>query len=252
LAELTITGGRVYTPDGVRDADVFVADGTIRTLEPWESVAPRGQVVNARGLLVMPGAVDLHVHSRDPGFPEREDFDRLTAAAAAGGTTTVVDMPNTVPGVDRLDAFEDKVATVSGRSRIDFALWGLIRGGSSAEDLDAVAEAGAVGFKAFLGYAWRRGKRQVTQVFGGQDPDLEAPPDYGTLARLAPEVLRWSLPVSVHCEDVSILAASARQLREYADLLAARPAVAEAVAIAGVGAIALETGLKVHVVHVSS
>jgi allantoinase len=252
LADLTVAGGTVYTPEGPRQADVHVSDGAVRAVEPWGSLPPAGEIVDARGVLVLPGAVDMHVHSRDPGFPEKEDFDSLTAAAAAGGTTTVVDMPNTIPGVDRLEAFESKLATVSSRARVDFALWGLLRSGSQGEELEALAEAGAVGFKAFLGYAWRRGSGQVTQVFAGDDPDLEPPPDYGTLARLAPQLRRWSLPLAVHAEDVSVLSACGRPLRGYGDLLAARPPLAEAVAVAAVGETSLECGIEVHVVHLSS
>src|SRR5207237_10324924 len=119
-------------------------------------------------------------------------FDCRTAAAAAGGVTTVLDMPNTLPGVDQLDAFDEKLATVSPRARVDFGLWALLRSGSVPDQIDALAEAGAMGFKAFLGYAWRRSKRQVVQGIGGEDPDLEAPPDYGTLARMAPLIARWA------------------------------------------------------------
>ena len=160
-------------------------------------------------------------------------------------------MPNTIPAVDRLDSFEAKLERLSARAHIDFALWALIRAGTTPDDVDSLAEAGAIGFKAFLGYAWRRSTGQVTQTFA-PDPELEPPPDYGTLSRLAADVRRWSLAVAVHAEDASVLAAFARPLDRYQDVLASRPDVAEAVAVAGVGAVARETGLRVHVVHLSS
>jgi dihydroorotase len=160
-------------------------------------------------------------------------------------------MPNTIPAVDRLEHFESKLERLTQRAHVDFALWALIRAGSRSEDVDALAEAGAIGFKAFLGYAWRPANGQVTQTFA-PDPELEPPPDYGTLARLSADVSRWSLPVAVHAEDASVLTAFARPLERYGDLLAARPDVAEAVAVAGVGVVARETGLRVHVVHLSS
>jgi allantoinase len=251
LADFTLGGGLVYTPAGPVEADVHVRDGVVATVERSGRGSASRETVDAKGLLVLPGAVDMHVHGREPGLPEKEDFEHLTAAAAAGGVTTVVDMPNTIPAVDRLENFESKLERLSHRAHVDFALWALIRAGSRSEDVDALAEAGAIGFKAFLGYAWRPSNGQVTQTFA-PDPELEPPPDYGTLARLAADVSRWSLPVAVHAEDASVLAACARPLNRYQDLLAARPDVAEAVAVAGVGVVARETGLRVHVVHLSS
>jgi dihydroorotase (multifunctional complex type) len=208
--------------------------------------------VDARGLLVLPGGIDAHVHSRDPGFPEKEDFASLTAAAAAGGVTTVVDMPNTVPAVESVAVLEDKAKQASSRAIVDFALWGLLGGGTRTEDVEGLLDAGAVGLKAYLGYAIRRSNRQVVYLSGADDPDLEAPPDYGTVARLAPDLARRGAPLAVHCEDPGVLRAFQRPLERYADLLASRPALAEAVAIAALGVISQRTGVEVHVVHLSS
>src|SRR6202521_3330330 len=98
--DLVIAGGPVYTPEGPREADIHVSDGVSTSVDRHGSRPSGPLVVDARGMYVLPGAIDVHVHSRDPGFPEKEDFGTLTAAAAAGGVTTVIDMPNTVPGVD--------------------------------------------------------------------------------------------------------------------------------------------------------
>src|SRR5205807_9946399 len=97
-SDLVVRGGLVRAAAGLVEADVHVRDGVVTSLERGTG---RGrEEVDARGLLVLPGGIDAHVHSRDPGFPEKEDFGSLTAAAAAGGITTVVDMPNTVPAVE--------------------------------------------------------------------------------------------------------------------------------------------------------
>src|SRR5256885_16348199 len=89
----------VFTPDGPREADVRVADGVITEVE--RSAAGRGaRVIDVSGMYVLPGAIDVHVHSRDPGFPDKEDFGTLTSAAAAGGGTAVIDMANTGPAGD--------------------------------------------------------------------------------------------------------------------------------------------------------
>lgn len=232
-------------------ADVVVEDERIAAVGPD---LPSGgeEVMDARGLWLLPGGIDAHVHSRDPGFPEKEDFDSLTAAAAAGGITTVVDMPNTVPAVDSAAVFEGKVEQASARARVDFALWGVARSSSSEADLRGLCEAGAVGIKAYLGYAVRRSNGQVVYTLDLGDPDLEPPPDYGTLARFAPVLAEQRAPLAVHAEDPGILREFARPLATYADILAARPAAAEAVAVAALGELSLASGCDVHVVHLSS
>jgi allantoinase len=247
---LLLRGGRVYTPDGFRAADLRVEGG--RVVEVGTAIRGGGGEVDAAGLLVLPGAVDAHVHGRDPGFPEKEDFGTLTRAAAAGGVTTVVDMPNTIPTVDAPDVFREKAAAAASKALVDFALWGAIRSSTEPAQLAALAEAGVVGFKAYLGYAFRLGRRQIVYTVEPEDAELEAPPDYGTLAALAPALRQLSLPLAVHAEDPSILRRLSRPLAGYADLLAARPALAEATAVAALGALSGETGVPVHVVHLSS
>jgi allantoinase len=252
LTETLIRGGTVYGPEGPREADVHVTDGVITRVEGG-GVTPAGAtVIDARGMYVLPGAIDVHVHSRDPGFPEKEDFGTLTAAAAAGGVTTVLDMPNTVPAVDTAGVLEAKAALARRKARVDFGLWAMIRSSSTAEQLEALAEAGAVGFKAYLGYSFSRSRKQVLQTVDADDPDIEAPPDYGTLARLAPVVARLGLPLAIHAEDPTVLAAFSRPLETYGDLLDSRPDEAEAVAISAATAIAKESGLRLHVAHLSS
>jgi allantoinase len=249
---LLIAGGTVYTPDGPREVDVHVSDGVITALDDKRLGSSAGRVVDARGMYVLPGAIDIHVHSRDPGFPEKEDFGTMTAAAAAGGVTTVIDMPNTVPAVDAAGVLEAKSALARRKARVDFGLWGLIRSSSTPEQLEGLAQAGAFGFKAYLGYAFSLSRKQVLYSVNLGDPDLEAPPDYGTLLRLAPVVARLGLPLVIHAEDPGILAAFRRPLDTYDELLASRPPEAEAVAISAGAAIATSTGVHVHVAHLSS
>ncbi len=227
-----------------------VAGGVVTSLETGGERGERE--VDAAGLLVLPGAVDAHVHSRDPGFPEKEDFATLTAAAAAGGVTTVVDMPNTVPAVESAAVLLEKAELASSRALVDFGLWGLLGGATTTADVEAMLDAGAVGLKAFLGYAIRRDSRQVVLTADPGDPGLEPPPGYGAIARLAPDLARRGAPLAVHCEDADVLRAFARPVRTYGDLLASRPALAEAVAIAALGVISQRTGVEVHVVHLSS
>jgi dihydroorotase len=231
---------------------VHVVDGVITSLGEGKRSPAHARIVDARGMYVLPGAIDVHVHSRDPGFPEKEDFGTLTAAAAAGGVTTVVDMPNTVPGVDSGGVLEAKAALAHSKARVDFGLWGLIRSSSTVQQLEGLAQSGAIGFKAYLGYAFSLSRKQVLYTPDTEDPDLEAPPDYGTLLRLAPVVAALGLPLVIHAEDPGILAAFRRPLGSYADVLGSRPAEAEAVAISAAAAITDSFGTRLHIAHLSS
>jgi allantoinase len=220
-----------------------VVVGGGRVVEVGGSLAA-DETVDCRGLWVLPGAIDAHVHSRDPGFPEKETWATLTAAAAVGGVTTVIDMPNTVPAVDDAVDLVAKAAVASSRALVDFGLWGLLRAGSTPEMVAGLLSAGAVGLKAYLGYSYRRSLRTVTYTAVLDDPDLEPPPDYDDIARLAPA----SALVAVHGEDPDVLRARSRPLLTYDDVLLARPAEAEAVALERAAAL----GVRLHAVHVSS
>ncbi|MGH7910173.1 MAG: dihydroorotase, partial [Candidatus Dormibacteraceae bacterium] len=163
----------------------------------------------------------------------------------------VVDMPNTIPAVSSAAALEQKVEHLSGRARVDFALWGALRQSSAEEDLRGLVDAGVIGIKAYLGYAVRLANEQIVYT-PDPGPGLEAPPDYGTIALMAPFLARDGMPLSVHAEDPGVLRAYRRPIHAYGDLLASRPAVAEAIAVAALGVIARESGCRIHVVHLSS
>jgi dihydroorotase (multifunctional complex type) len=248
---MILSGGSVYTPEGLQEVDLHVADGRVARLERWAQ--PTGpEVVDASGLWVLPGAIDAHVHGRDPGFPAKEDFGTLTAAAAAGGVTTVLDMPNTLPGVADGAAFQAKREAIARKAMVDHGLWALLRSSSTETQVADLAAAGAIGFKAYLGYAVRRSTGQVLYSPGAAEPDLEPPANYGTIARLAGALAAAGVPVAAHAEDPSVLLASTIRVEDYADLLASRPAVAEAVAVSALGALSRALRLRVHVVHLSS
>jgi dihydroorotase len=246
---LRVAGGRVVTPAGIREVDVAVDDqGRIAALEPWSG----GGDIDARGMLVLPGAVDSHVHGRDPGFPEKEDFASLTVAAAAGGVTTVLDMPNTVPAVSTGQLLDAKRQWVEPRAAVDFGLWGMLRQSSTEDDVRSLAGAGACGIKVYLGYAVRKPDAQVLYTPAAVDPDLEPPASYGTVARLGSVLADAGLPVAAHAEDPSVLRASAVRVETYPDLLASRPDAAESVAVAAMGALSRQYGFRLHVVHLAS
>lgn len=146
--DLAIVGGQVAMPglDVPVQIDIGVRDGRIAALS--NGIADRAkEVVNARGLWVLPGLIDMHVHFRDPGMTHKDTFQDGTTAAAFGGMTTICDMPNTIPAVTTQKAFADKLAVVAPKALVDF---GLFAGGHDREELSAMAAHGAIGLKIYL------------------------------------------------------------------------------------------------------
>lgn len=146
--DIVIKNGLMVLPSGITQGSLVIDDGKIiGILKSGEPKADR--VIDATGKVVLPGMVDMHVHMRDPGFPEREDFESGTRAAAAGGVTTVIDMPNTLPATVTLKAFNEKKAIADGKSIVDFAFIGGA-GEVPHSDMVDLANAGATAFKSFL------------------------------------------------------------------------------------------------------
>jgi allantoinase len=239
--DLIVRGGRAVLPDGDRVADVGVLDGAIAAIAPDLEGAAAVEI-DARGSVVLPGAVDAHVHLNDPGRAEWEGFAAGTAALAAGGTTTAIDMPlNAIPPTLDAASFAAKAAAARGTTRVDVALWGGLVPGP-VDRLDELADAGVVGFKAFM-------SASGVEEFAAAD-DLTLLDGMARAARLA-------LPVAVHAESDALtsrlaaraVAAGRTSMRDY---LASRPVVAELEAIGRAIAFAQETGCALHVVHVSS
>src|SRR6202047_326740 len=108
VADLVIRGGTVVSPDAQFAASVAIKDGKVLAVGAHEAMPSARETLDATGLHVLPGAIDVHVHFRDPGYPQKEDFASGTAAAAFGGVTTVFDMPNTLPTVATPEALADK------------------------------------------------------------------------------------------------------------------------------------------------
>ncbi|AGP54310.1 allantoinase [Streptomyces rapamycinicus NRRL 5491] len=239
--ELVLRSRRVMTPDGPRAASVAVsvAEGRISAVLPYDTAVPPGARLEDLGDdVLLPGLVDTHVHVNDPGRTAWEGFGSATRAAAAGGVTTLVDMPlNSVPPTTTVPALEVKQAVARRSAHVDIGFWGGAVPGNAPE-LRPLHDAGVLGFKAFL-------------LPSGVD---EFPP-------LAPDQLRTALReiagfgglLIVHAEDARLIdGAPPPTGPRYADFLASRPSAAENEAIAGLIALARELDARVHVLHLSS
>ena len=223
---------------GAEPADVAIADGLVVAVGR-ELGLSAAETVDASGLVVLAGAVDAHVHFNDPGRADWEGWPSGSAAAAAGGTTCVIDMPlNAHPPTLDADSFRQKAAAASAASVVDFALWGGLVPGN-VDRLAELAAAGVVGFKAFM-------------CPSGID-DFEAADDT-TLLEGMREAARLGLPVAVHAESAEITAELAARATGHGwrDYTASRPVAAELEAIARAIDLAGQTGCSLHVVHVST
>jgi len=237
--ELVIRGPRVVTPDGVAPACVGVRDGRVAAVEPLAArLAGDRMVTLADDEVLLPGLVDTHVHVNEPGRTEWEGFDTATRAAAAGGVTTIVDMPlNSVPPTTDVAALEVKRKAASGRVHVDVGFWGGAVPGNLG-DLAGLHEAGVAGFKCFL-------------LPSGVE---EFPPlDPGGLDRCLEVLAALGALLVVHAEDDATVAAAPPPAGpSYARFLASRPPEAEHRAVARVVEAAGRTGARVHVLHLSS
>jgi allantoinase len=237
--ELMLRSTRVITPEGTRAATVAVAAGRITAVLAYDVEVPPGARLEDFGDdVLLPGLVDTHVHVNDPGRTEWEGFWTATRAAAAGGITTLVDMPlNSLPPTTTVDHLRTKQDVARSKAHIDVGFWGGALP-DNVKHLRPLHDAGVFGFKAFLSPS-------------GVDefPEL----DQEGLTRSLAEIAAFDGLLIVHAEDPHHLAAAPQKGgRKYADFLASRPRDAEDTAIAHLIAQAERLHARVHVLHLSS
>ena len=229
-------------PGRVAEAAIVVKAGRIAAIVSPAEAPGAASRVDAGDLVVLPGLVDTHVHVNEPGRAEWEGFETATRAALAGGVTTIVDMPlNAIPATTSVAALDAKRAAAAKKLHCDVGFWGGVVPGNTA-DLKPLARAGALGFKAFL-------------VPSGVDefPCVSLDQLWDAAEAIAP----LGLPLLVHAEHAAAIRdADARREespvdpRRYASWLASRPG--ESAALFFMAALAKETGVRLHVVHVAS
>jgi dihydroorotase len=239
-ADLVIRGGTVVTSDCAVHASIAIKDGIIAAVGNEEAMPAARETLDARGLHVLPGAIDVHVHFRDPGYPHKEDFASGTAAAAFGGVTTVFDMPNTVPATGTPEALAAKYNIAADKAHVDFGLYGLL-GEDTIEHVPALVEGGVVAFKLYMGNTF------------GKIPS----PSTGAMLEAFEAVAPTGKRISLHAEDNSIMERRETRLRaqgrrEPLAHLASRPAVVAVEAVSRAAVLAEWTGARVHILHMSS
>ena len=237
--DLVVAGERVLVDGAFIPAEVGVRGGVIERVAPLGSGLPAVRIVRlADDEVLIPGLVDTHVHVNEPGRTEWEGFATATRAAAAGGVTTIVDMPlNSIPPTTSVAALEAKRAAARGAVFVDVGFWGGLVPGNPAE-LGPLVDEGVFGFKCFL-------------VDSGVP---EFPPvSVGELEAAMRVLVATDSLVIVHAEDAGVIdAAPHPHSPAYGDFLASRPAAAELTAIAAVISAAERTGARAHILHLSA
>ena len=229
---MVIRSTRVVLADGVRAASIHVENGVIARIDDDRS--NRGDLFDAGDLVILPGLVDTHVHVNEPGRTEWEGFDTATRAAAAGGVTTIVDMPlNSVPATTTVAALDEKRSAARGRCHVNVAFWGGVVPGNASQ-LEPLVDAGVRGFKCFLVPS---GVDEFQHV---GEPELR---------EAMPVLAGRGVPLLVHAESPETILPPTRST--YEAYLASRPPEAEVEAIRMIIRLAREFGTRTHIVHVA-
>ena len=225
-------------------AALEIRDGRILGVHPLDFDAGEGEIIDAGDGFLLPGLVDTHVHINEPGRTEWEGFRTATRAAAAGGYTTLVDMPlNNLPATTTVENFRLKQAAAQGRASVDYGFWGgLVE--DNADDIQPLAAAGVLGYKCFLVHP---GIDEFTMVNRSQ---LEA---------AMPRIGETGLVLLAHAElpgpieqATESLRASGSDWKRYATYLASRPDQAEIDAIRLLIELSRNHGCRVHIVHLAT
>ena len=241
--DVLIRGGTIVGDGSCYQADVGITNGVITALRTstneWTMTAT--EVIDATGKYVLPGAIDCHVHFRQPGYEHKEDWSSGTLAAAFGGVTTVLEMPNTDPPTDSAERFISKRDLAEELAYVDFGLYGLITD-SSFQNIDSMYQAGVVGFKCYLSNS---ASSHVSRVSDGSL--LEA---FENIARLGARCV-------IHAENGSIVETRTNKLkatgridgRAHAD---SRPQICAVEAVTRAIVLAESVGAAIHIAHEST
>lgn len=247
IADLVIKGGTLVTAQGERRVALAISEGRIAAVDRDDAMPQARETFDATGLHVLPGLIDTHVHLRDPGKIEREDWFTGTQAAAAAGVTTILEMPIAIPPVHTAATLRDRIAHVQPRSIVDFALYAGASG-DNLEEIEPMAAEGAIAFKTFRTDPVRGREREFVGI---------CCPDAGQMLEVMERTARTGLLHVVHAEEQQILnvtEARARKTGRHDGRVhaVARPEIAEVASVAQCVALAEATGARLQIAHMSS
>lgn len=241
MYDLLIKNGKIVTAETVADGNIAVKDGKIAAVLAKDIEPKAAKVIDAKDKYVFPGAIDTHAHLNDPGYTWREDYAHGTAAAAAGGYTTIIDMPlQNEPALTNADIFDKKIDAVDANAYVDYCFWGGLVP-DNFDDLKGLHDKGCVAFKSFIGPV---------------SPDYSSL-NYGQAYEAMERIKEFDGRAGFHCEDFSMIKWQEQRMKkegrlDWQGFLDSRPVAAEMLATVDMIELAKATGCKVHICHVSS
>jgi len=239
VADLVLTDAKAYVKDAMVECSIAVDEGRILKIGRETNMPTSDEKMRLKGLLVLPGLVDVHVHLRDEGKSYKEDFFSGTAAAAAGGVTTVLDMPNNEPVTMSAEALRNRMRIAESRVIVNVGFYSEFP--SKTSEIGEIRRIGAIAFKLFMG-----------QQIGGLDINSD-----GSLKEAFESAAKLKIPVAVHAEDNGMVRKAEEELKhaghnDLAAFLKAHSERVEAKAVERALGIAKLARAKLHVCHVST
>jgi dihydroorotase len=237
--DLIISGATVVSDTAAFKASVAISNGSVLAIGDAGAMPAAREVLDATGLHLLPGAIDVHVHFREPGYTHKEDWQTGTAAAAMGGVTTVFDMPNVNPPTGTPEALALKQEAAK-KAHVDYGIYGLLAE-DNVDQLEALIQGGVAAFKCFMG-----------NTFGNLPS-----PSTGAMLEAFEIIAQHGMRIALHAETASIMAWREKRLQAAGRTdplahLAARPAVVAVEAVSRAAVLAEWTGARIHILHISS
>jgi len=247
INDLNIIDGSIVTSERIIKSGIGIKDGKIVSISKTEDLSPAKKVLSVKNCIIMPGMIDSHVHIREPGFDRREDFKSGTAAAAAGGITTIAEMPVSKPPTSDIDTLLTRIKLANKKSYIDFSFYAGA-GTSNIEKIEDLAKCGVVGFKTFL-MPPPEGREQ--EFYGLCTSDWES------FRKILGVIKKTGLFLAIHAEDNEIIDRETKRIKSFGgnNLKAfsqSRPPISEIQAIKNVIDSQKIVNSKISICHVST
>lgn len=245
--DLIVRNSKMIDGTGFLEADICINDGKIAKIQRSTLESNASHVVNAKGMLVLPGLIDPHVHFRDPGLTHKEDFLSGSKGASAGGVTTVFDMPTTQPVVTNASMFQEKVQIVKEKALANFGLFGAASI-DNLNEIEGLVQSGAIAFKTYMVAPPKERTREYAGSFVTSS---------GQLYQVMQAIKRTGLIHCIHAESDSTIACLTDELHSEGrkDPMAhydSRPNFTEAEAVYDAILLSEAIGTKIHLVHIST
>jgi allantoinase len=254
-----IKNGQIVDSQKIYQGHIYIKNGKIAAISREELEGEASEVTDAGGKYVLPGLIDVHVHSRDgeKGATHKEDFYHSSMSAAIGGLTTIFEMPNTNPAICNVENLEKQIKHLTPKAFVDFAIWGLALGDLNLDQLEKLSEAGVIAFKFFWGYAVDSKAYQLIYNYTPGMADVIPPLGDGEIYRMFRKIAETGKIVGIHAENFDIIQSLSKEIvasgdQSYQALLKTRPNIAEETIIQTAISFAKDTGAKLHILHLAA